>query len=214
MGLWDKLKESAAGLADALRDRPLHVPLTQDTLNRAIARTLPPQGDIKSLALVIHDEWFEALATVATRAGPIHVTAGFELLRLQIDQSVQQVELLPRGRAQARAERWFGKLGLVVLESVLALFGQTLLGWGLRRRDGVSVVDGRVCVELGKLGLQELVLAAARSQAGEYGALAEALLRSGAQTLMSQGAVTGGRCLEGRVLVEFRLPAVDGAAPR
>jgi hypothetical protein len=132
---------------------------------------------------------------------------------LQIDQSVQRVELLPRGRAQARAERWLGKLGLVVVEPVLALFGKTLLGWALRRRDGVSLVDGRVCVELGKLGLQKLVLAAARAQAGEYGALVEALLRSGTQTLISQSAVTGARCLEGRVLVEFRLPASGGTAP-
>ena len=112
-----------------------------------------------------------------------------------------------------RTRRWIGRVGLVVLKSALALVGQTLLTWALRRREGVSLREGVVVVELGQLGLQELVLAAARSQAGEYGALAEAVLRSGTQTLLVSGSVTGARCLEGRILVEFRLPAAAPAHP-
>lgn len=210
MGLWDKLKEGALEVAGALRDRPLQVPLTQGVLNRAIARALPAGGDIESLEVAIDEGWLEVQVRVTTRLGPVWIAAGFELHRVEIGPAVQRVELSPRGHAQARAERWPGRVGLGVLQAVLVLRRQTLLEWALRRRDGVSLREGLVVIELAQLGLQELLLTAARSQAGEYGALAEALLRSRTQTVLASGAVTGARCVEERLLVEFRMAAGAG----
>jgi hypothetical protein len=189
---------------------PVAVPLPQSIINNVITKLLLEDEDIYSLTLAMHEGWFGTETTLKHRLGTFFVQADFEILRFQLDQSAQIIELKQRGKLEVGADGWLNRIAFIVVKSVLsALLGKTLIEWGVKDRKGITVADDLIRVDLTELGAKDLLMSAVSERAGALGKIVGTMLSTGSDKLAKRLSIVGAQSHDGVLHVNLKYTASD-----
>lgn len=195
-------EEALEAAAEKLKSTIFPIKLSNDTLNKAVGKVFGEEKEIQSVTLAVHDGWFEAQAKIKHGLAAFDVTVEFEILRFEVDQQVQLIELRQRNELKTDALGWRNKIAVYVVKSIISAFtGKSLLHWGLKGKDGITVNKDLISIDLATAGAKEALFAAMEEKIGQGGSFLNSLIQGSTEKLADCISIKDAKCTDGAMVV-------------
>jgi hypothetical protein len=183
----------------------LPVSISDEMLNKAAVGVCDKVGEIKSLKIAMHDGWCQADAHIIHNLVEFDVTVNFEIVRFELSKQAHVIELRQKGELVTDAEGWRNQIVVAVIKTFISSFvSKYLVQWGLKDKDGITVVGTTLTVDLAKLGVMDALYEALTEKVRSTAPWLMFMLKNGTGKLEDYVSISSADCKEGELVVNIQ----------